>query len=427
MHQADPDRKESISGMFPDQFVRKSGVADEQQPSRSDQQTSSRRHLRRYRVCILLILTLFGLHLLAAGSGVGKGVTLSAQLASPGHASVQMSRDGKSDALPSVGMGAGASSSERMGATAQAALCLNPLDVTCWLQNAAQWVAQQITSALQPVINAILKSPLNIITQTPPADTYQNPTVSAWFSAFLTVVDLALASLIVIGGYNVIVGRELGLPHSGLAEFLPRLLLAFGAAHFSLYFLGLFIDLENALCGVATTLAGTSMLTNLIAGIFQGNLAGEGLLVWVLAFVLGVMAILLGAQMVVRLALLWILLVLSGPGLACFALPQTMGFGRMWLSLTASTVLVQFFQVVALALGGTLLTSLGASNLFGVGGTLATLLVCVALLYLVLRIPGIVHRFALRPMMDASRAAAGAAGGAAGFVADVAPRLVALL
>ena len=88
---------------------------------------------------------------------------------------------------------------------------------------------------------------------------------------------------------------------------------------------------------------------------------------------------------------------------------------------------MQFFQVVALALGGMLLTSLGASNLFGVGGTLATLLVCVALLYLVLRIPGIVHRFALRPMMDASRAAAGAAGGAAGFVADVAPRLLALL
>ncbi len=96
------------------------------------------------------------------------------------------------------------------------------------------------------------------------------------------------------------------------------------------------------------------------------------------------MAILLGAQMAVRLALLWVLLVLSGPGLACFALPQTVGFGRMWLSPTAKTVLVQFFQVVTLALGGMLVTSLGASNLFGVGGTLATLLVCVALLYLIL-------------------------------------------
>jgi hypothetical protein len=427
MHRAIPGRKESISGMFPDQFIRKSGAADEQHACRGEQQASSRRLLWRSRACILLVLILFGLHLLAAGSGAGKGDTLSVQYDSPGHAPVQMSLAARPGMTPAVGMGAGAASGEKTGAHTPAALCLNPLDVTCWLQNAAQWVAQQITSALQPVINAILKSPLNIITQTPPSDTYQNPTVLTWCSAFLTVVDLALASLIVIGGYNVIVGRELGLPHSELAEFLPRLLLAFGAAHFSLYFLGLFIDLENALCSVATTLAGTSMLTNLIAGIFQGNLAGEGLLAWVLAFVLGVMAILLGAQMVVRLALLWILLVLSGPGLACFALPQTMGFGRMWFSLTASTVMVQFFQVVALALGGTLLTSLGASNLFGVGGTLATLLVCVALLYLVLRIPGIVHRFALRPMMDASRAAAGVAGGAAGFVADVAPRLLALL
>jgi hypothetical protein len=223
------------------------------------------------------------------------------------------------------------------------------------------------------------------------------------------------------------VGRHLGLPHSELAEFLPRLLLAFGAAHFSLFFLGLFIDLENTLSVVALNLAGTSMLTTIITALFQGNLAGEGLLVWVLAFVLGVMAILLGAQMAVRLALLWVLLVLSGPALACFALPQTLGFGRMWLSFTATTVLVQFFQVVTLALGGMLVTSLGASNLFGVGGTLATLLVCVALLYLVLRIPGMVHRFALRPMMDASRAVAGAAAGTGAFVAEVAPRLLALL
>jgi hypothetical protein len=306
-------------------------------------------------------------------------------------------------------------------------LCLNPLDVTCWLQNAAQWVAQQLMNALQPVIGAIMNSPLNILTQTPPADTYQNPTVLTWSHGFLAVVDLALASLIVIGGYNIVVGRHLGLPHAELAEFLPRLLLAFGAAHFSLYFLGLFIDLENALCGVALNLAGTSMLTTIITALFQGNLLGEGLLVWMLALVLGVMAILLGAQMAVRLALLWVLLVLAGPGLACFALPQTMGFGRMWLSLTASTVMVQFFQVVTLALGGTLLTSLGASNIFGVSGTLATLLVCVALLSLVLRIPGIVHRFALRPMLDASRATAGAVGGAAGLVVDVAPRLLALL
>ncbi len=341
--------------MYPDHFLQESDVADVQHVHERVQRYSLRRFPRRYRICVLLLLTLFGLHLLAAGSGAGSGESLSVQRTASGQvvlvAGPGMPRE--------VGLGAGASSDGRTRANAPAAVCLNPLDATCWLQNAAQWMAQQLMGALQPVIGAIMHNPLNILTQTPPADTYQNPVVITWWNAFLAVVDLALASLIVIGGYNVVVGRHLGLPHSELAEFLPRLLLAYGAAHFSLFFLGLFIDLENALNLVALNLAGTSMLTSIISALFQGNLAAEGLLVWVLGFVLGVMAILLGAQMAVRLALLWVLLVLAGPGLACFALPQTMG--------------------------------------------------------------------ALRPMMDASRAAAGAAEGAVGVVADVAPRLLALL
>ncbi len=412
--------------MLRDHLISDEDVADEEHAFRSEQRVSPYRHLRRYRVCILLVLALFGMHLLAAGPGVNNGHALTAQQAVPSRASIQAAQASASRTPVSVGLGAGTSASQRMGATLPAASC-NPFDVICWLTNAAQWIGQQIINALQSVINGLLHGPLDIITQTPPSDTYQNATVITWANAFLAVVDLALASLIVIGGYNVIVGRGLGLPHSALPEFLPRLLLAFGAAHFSLFFLGLFIDLENALSGVALDLASHSMLTNVIAGIFQGNLLGEGFLVVVLAIVLGVMSLLLGAQMVVRLALLWVLLVLSGPGLACFALPQTMGFGRLWLSLTASTVMVQFFQVVALGLGGTLLTSLGASNISGLDNTLATLLVAAAMLYLVLRIPGIVHRYAFRPMMDASAATAGAIGGAAGFAADVAPRLLALL
>src|SRR5258708_37725619 len=207
--------------MFADHIVRESAVADENLGLRRERRISPYRHIRRYRVCALLVMALFGLHLLAAGSGAGEGDPLTAQQAGPGHASIQTAQASEHRTPLAVGMGAGASSSERKSATAQAAVCLNPLDVTCWLQNAAQWVAQQITDALQPVINAILKSPLNIITQTPPADTYQNPTVSTWCSAFLTVVDLALASLIVIGGYHVIVGRQLGLGHSRLPEVLP--------------------------------------------------------------------------------------------------------------------------------------------------------------------------------------------------------------
>jgi hypothetical protein len=165
----------------------------------------------------------------------------------------------------------------------------------------------------------------------------------------------------------------------------------------------------------------------LLAYVTFYDLLGAGLLVFLLALILGVLNILLGVQMVVRMALILVLIVLAGPALVCFALPQTLSYGRMGLSLFSTTVMVQFFQVVTLALGGVLVTSLGAANLFNLDSTLATLLISLAVLYLVLRIPSIVHRFALRPMTDASTAVARSAQGTADYAASVAPRLLALL
>src|SRR5579863_3089814 len=264
-------------------------------------------HHMPHRWCLLILLAVFGFVLLAHGAGAGTPGTTQAALFSPTVVHSQTGGVQAHAADAAAGMGAGNTSAGNTRTTGPTATCWDPLDVTCWLQNAAQWIAQQIMNALQPVVTMLLQSPLNILTQTPPADTYSNATVITWWTSFLGVANLALACLVVIGGYNVMVRRSLGLRHSELVEFLPRLLLAFGATSFSLYFLGLFIDLENALCAVALNLAGTAILTNIIQAIYQGNPVGEGLLVWVLAVVLGGMVILLGVQMPVRLALLWVL------------------------------------------------------------------------------------------------------------------------
>ena len=140
------------------------------------------------------MLALFGLHLLAAGSGASNSLAVTPQQAAHAHASIQAAQASASRAPSSVGLGAGSSTSERIDAALPAALC-NPFDVICWLTNAAQWLGQQIMNALQSVINGLLHGPLDIITQTPLADTYQNGTVITWANAFLAVVDLALASL----------------------------------------------------------------------------------------------------------------------------------------------------------------------------------------------------------------------------------------
>src|SRR5258708_15483025 len=176
IHRAVPGRKEHLAAMYPHQFRHERESVDEQHAPERDQGISHRRLPQRSRVCVLLVLALFGLSLLATGAGAGKGATLSQQYASPGPASVQAVRAPQPGARPTPGLGAGAASGEKIGAHTPAALCLNPLDVTCWLQSAAQWVAQQLMNALQPVIGPILNSPLNIPTHTPPPAPYPHPT-----------------------------------------------------------------------------------------------------------------------------------------------------------------------------------------------------------------------------------------------------------
>jgi hypothetical protein len=179
--------------MLLDHIVSDSRVVDEDPAPRREQRIPPRHHLRRHQFCALLVLTLFGLHLLAARSGAGKGASSTAPHAPPGHASVRTTQATEHRTPLAVGMGAGASSSVRTGTTARAASC-NLFDVVRWLTNAAQWLGQQITSALQSVTSDLLHSPLDIITQTPPADTYQNATVITWSSAFLTSIANAVST-----------------------------------------------------------------------------------------------------------------------------------------------------------------------------------------------------------------------------------------
>jgi hypothetical protein len=144
--------------MLRDHLVDHEDVADEEQVPRRKQRISPYHHLRRYRICLLLALTLFGLHLLAAGPGTSNSHAVMPQRAAPIRASIQTAQAGAFRTSLSMGLGADASSNEGTGATFPAAFC-NPFDVICWLTNAAQWLGQQIINALQSVINGLLRGP----------------------------------------------------------------------------------------------------------------------------------------------------------------------------------------------------------------------------------------------------------------------------
>jgi len=378
------------------------------------------RHRRSFRLLFLTVLTLIGFYVLA-GSGIRTaGVPTQAAMS---HATTISSAPVQQSHQATTLSGAGESIPQK---STLPAFCA-PFDVNCWLTQAAQWIAQNIFNVLQPLVDAINQSSLNFITQTPAAGTYQNATVMQFTTWSISVVNAAVAVFIIIAGYNIMIARQIGADYYELMEFLPRLALAVLAANFSLFFIRLFIDLENALNLDVINLFSLTILSNTITGIFHGNLLGAGLLAFVLAIILGVMDLLLAWQMLLRLALLILLIVLAPLAFLCGALPQTQGYLRLWLSTFAATVFIQFFQVSALAIGGTLISYVTAANLFNLGGSLLSIITSSAVLYLVLRIPGMLRIWALRPVAEAGPAALHAAQGTVETAVGTGLRLMALL
>src|SRR5260370_9348109 len=89
----------------------------------------------------------------------------------------------------------------------------SPLDPTCWAQLAAkamaQWIAQAILSALQPLIESIDHNSLNILTQTPllgqnvASSSPLDATIVALWNWAIGVVDAALTIFLILGGYPI--------------------------------------------------------------------------------------------------------------------------------------------------------------------------------------------------------------------------------
>src|SRR5205814_1453646 len=133
-------------------------------------------------------------------------------------------------------------------------------------------------------------------------------------------------------------------------------------------------------------------LENLIRGILSffltfGTTGSFGPpVVVILLFIICLLALLW--QMLVRLALVVLLMVLAPLGLLALAIPFTQRWGQVWLSMFAHTVMIQFFQVLCLCVGGMLVSYLAQANILALGSFMTTLLVGCTLFYLTLQLPG---------------------------------------
>ena len=345
-----------------------------------------------------------------------------------------------------VGYGAGAlgASPQRQFEPQDCSLWINPL---CWVQNAITTIAQNIAGGILSFLQNIAGSVNSnagaddFVTQTPLCLSNflgcdPSPPLDQTLLTFLgwgqTVAEAALAFIIVIGGFNLMLGRQMGTSVYDLSEFIPRVVLTFLAAIVSPLIIQAFISLNNVLCQGVMSLFTFTALTNILVNLLSTGFS-DGWIIFLFLVVVGIMLLLLIGQMLARLAFAAFLSALGPLGLLCFALPQTLFWGRLWLRQFSLTIFVQFLQIAMLCLGGALLSDIVklASPLFANVNDAQVMLeamLATALLWLTLRLPGMVREWAMRGVSDrAGQAATGAVSGAASYVADVAPELLALL
>ncbi len=323
-------------------------------------------------------------------------------------------------------------------------------DVTCWVEQAINAILTSVANTVQVfeqgIVGGITKSmtsqhDTNFITQTPlcfsslfGCDPTQplDATLQAFTGWAQGVAAAALAFIVLVGGFNLMLGRQMGVNLHGLSEFIPRVILVFLAATVSPMIVQAFIDLNNALCQGVLTILGLAVFANLLNALIAIAL-GDGWLVFLFLMVMGAMALLLTGQMLFRLAFAAFLGALAPIGFLCFALPQTMGWGRLWLRNFSLTVFVQFLQVAMLSIGGSMLANIVAlaNPLFGGlqnANIILEIILSTVLLYLTFRLPGMLQTWAMRALADqVGQATIDTVIGVGEFVAEVAPELLALL
>ncbi len=239
---------------------------------------------------------------------------------------------------------------------------------------------QGVNDALRRVVDGVISSSLNFITQTPPAGSYESPTVHTLWNVVRLVANAAVALVALWGGFNLMVREHIGAPYHDAMELFPRLAIGTLLLNTSLSWGRLAIDLNNALClAIGETRLPAWEQADPASSVFVDVLS---ILIYLVA------SLLLLLQMLMRLALIDMLLVVSPIALLCWVLPQTQGWARLWSNTFFAAVFTQFVQVVTLKLGGSLLTDLTP---MAADAALLSVFLGVAVLALTLKIPSLMR------------------------------------
>ncbi|WP_228986750.1 MULTISPECIES: hypothetical protein [unclassified Micromonospora] len=254
------------------------------------------------------------------------------------------------------------------------------------------WAVEQ---ALQPVMEALGASWLS----TP--DLTSNEHVKAIWTTSLVVANGVIVLFIVAGGF-LVSARETLQTQYGLKQVLPRIAVGVVLANCSLIIGQKAIELTNALTVAiaGNTIDGPTAATA-IGQVVDDALQGGGFLMALLAIAVIVMCLVLEFTFVVRLAALVILVGVGPAALLCHASPLTEGLAHLWWRCVLACLGLQLGQaIVVMAAVKVFLTPAGPT-VMGVPATgqgLLGIVVCLTMLWLLIKLPGWMRQFVLGPL-----------------------------
>jgi hypothetical protein len=215
-----------------------------------------------------------------------------------------------------------------------------------------------------------------------------NPAIAHLNGSLALVADVLVGAVLVYASLRSIFEHSIRARYA-LHLVIPRVMAALVMVHGSIYFIQMAIDLNNAIGGVTQSLGGTLTIDSLpwsgsmsavTVSIIQGS---QDLFHAVFALGVVVAVVILVLTYVIRTALLDILVVLAPLAALCSVLPETRRYASTWLRLFMVAVFMQAVQLIILRVA----TAVG----FGAGSGIAESLFALAILWIVLKVPGTLH------------------------------------
>ncbi|MFJ6199160.1 hypothetical protein [Micromonospora sp. NPDC092111] len=225
------------------------------------------------------------------------------------------------------------------------------------------------------------------------------PQVQALTGRSVWVVDTVFVLAFVAAGVLTMTAGSDERSRYTIKDLLPRLIVAFVAAHFSQLWCGMLIDLANALTAALTTGAGDhdGALRAIKTHILAGQDKTAALLFVICVAIIAVLLAGTAFSMIVRFAVVLVLTAAAPLALACHALPQTDPVARLWWRSYAGVLAVPVVQGFTLYAGQWMLTDpahlLPVLGLPVEPGGVLNLFVVMVMLWTTLRVPHLMHRY----------------------------------